>query len=125
MSTLGTFALASANYNVQHAAYKRLCMLQLVLTSDGSTVSVNVARSAPGFTITTGAAGALTGTAPKGARGVIMLQGLGAVADTLVGTVIAYSPTAGTFTLQTHVDNVQAVLPSDSELWALFLIEGG
>jgi hypothetical protein len=126
MSTLGNFALASASYHGVNNAYRKACLLQVVLTSDGTTVSVNTARSAPGFTITTGANGALTGTCPKASRGVAWSQGLSATAsDVLVANFSALSPTAGTFALQVHNDGSETILASGDELWLFFWLEGG
>lgn len=122
---MAEYALTSAPYHGLNTDYKKACLLQVVLTSNATTVSVNSARSAKGFTITTGANGALTGTAPRGARGVIQCQGFGVTADTIVVTVTSYNPLTGAFALQTHIDNVQAILPATAEAWLLFYLEGG
>lgn len=120
------FALDSAHYNQSNSAYKREARLVVVLTSDGTTVSVDADRSASGFTITTGANGALTGTAPKAARGILLTQRLVAtVANEGSVTVVAFSPTAGTFTLQNHNVAAETVLPSGDEIYLYFILEGG
>jgi hypothetical protein len=121
------FALDSGHYNQSNSAYKREVRLVVVLTSNGTTVSVDADRSASGFTITTGANGALTGTMPKSSRGILLTQGFDPAASTiaLLANVTAFSPTAGTFGLQTHTDNTEAVIPSASELWLYFILEGG
>jgi len=126
VSTLGNFALASAPYHPFNGAYKRPCLLQVVLTIASGAPSIDTARSAPGFTIADGATGAYTGTAPKGARGVFWTQCfVPSGADSNMVTVTAYSPTAGTFTLQNHVNAAPADAPDGSEIWLFFLIEGG
>jgi hypothetical protein len=126
MSTLGTFALASAPYQGLNGAYKRPCLLQVVVTFAAGAPSINVARSAPGFTIADGASGAYTGTAPKAARGVMFIQPFRAVdVDSASVDVVAYSPTAGTFTLQAYVNDAPADIDDGDELWILFLLEGG
>lgn len=123
---MAEYATASAAYPVGNSSWKRLALLPLVLTSNGTTVSIDATRSAPGFTITTGSNGALTGTAPKAARGLILTQGFDAtVANELLCTVVAYSPTAGTFTLQTHNAGAESILGSGDELWLLFSVEAG
>ncbi len=122
---MAEYALSNAPYPGVNTPYQRGTLLPVVLTSNATTVSIDTARSASGFTITTGANGALTGTAPVGTRGVIMTQGFGVTADTIVLTVTSYDPVTGAFALQTHIDNVQAILPATAQAWLLFMIEGG
>lgn len=124
MSTLGTFALASSNYNQQHAAYKRACFLQVCLTFVAGVPSVNVARSAPGFTIA-GDAGVYTGTAPKGARGVFFTQMVNATVGAFA-SVVSYVPTTGVFAFNTFTaTNAALDVATGDEVWLLFIIEGG
>lgn len=120
------FALGSAPYNQSNSAYKRETRLVVVLTSNGTTVSIATARSAPGFTVTTGANGAITGTMPKSARGVVFSQRVTAVAATEgVVDVSAFSPTAGTFALQNHNAAAETILASGDEIFLYFILEGG
>lgn len=124
MSTLGTFALASAPYHTLNGAYKRPCFLQVCLTFVNGVPSVNVARSAQGFTIA-GDTGVYTGTAPKGARGVFWGQCLAATTDDFSVCVKSYSPTAGTFAFDVHNAAGPVDVATGDEVWLLFLIEGG
>lgn len=120
------FALDSGHYNQSNSAYKRETRLVVVLTSDGTTVSVDADRSASGFTITTGADGVLTGTMPKSSRGILLIQSYHASAPGGAGVfsmdVTEFSPTAGTFGL---VNNAQSTLPTGTELYLYFILEGG
>lgn len=120
------FALDSAPYQGANTAYKRGCLLQVVLTSNGSALAINAARSAPGFTVTTGANGAFTGTLPKCARAVAWASGLFATASNVgVTNFSALSPTAGTFACQHHNDGAETILASGDEIWLTFFLEGG
>lgn len=126
MSTLGTFALASAPYHTLNTAYKRACLLQLVITSTGAALAVDTAKSAPGFTVTTGANGAFTGTMPRGARAVAWASGKFATASNVgVTNFSALDANAGTFACQHHNDGAETILASGDEIWLTFLIEGG
>lgn len=123
-SSLGNFALAAANYNVQHAAYKRLCQLQVVLTFVNGVPTVNAARSAPGFTIA-GDTGVYTGTAPKGARGVFWGQCLAATPDDFSVCVKSYVPTTGVFAFDVHNAAGAVDVATGDEVWLFFWLEGG
>lgn len=120
------FALESGPYSQSNSTYKREVRLPVVLVSNGTAVSIDTARSAPGFTVTTGAAGAITGTMPKAARGVVFAQRRTAVAATegLVD-VSSFNPTAGTFALQNHNAAAETILPSGDEIYLYFILEGG
>lgn len=121
-----SFALDSAPYHTMNSAYKRPCLLQVVVSFAAGAPSIVTARSAPGFTISDGASGAYTGTAPKASRGVFWMQPLRAVdADSCSVDVVSYVPTTGAFTLQTYVNDAPADLDDGDELWMFFLLEGG
>jgi len=120
------FALDSAPYQGANGAYKRACLLPVVVAVAAGAPSIVTARSAAGFTIADGANGAYTGTAPKAARGVFWIQPKRAVdADSCSVDVVAYTPTTGAFTLQTYVNDAPADLDDGDELWLFFLLEGG
>lgn len=124
MSTLGTFALASAPYHTLNGAYKRPCLLQVCLTFVAGVPSISVARSAPGFTIA-GDAGLYTGTAPKGARGIFNIQMVNATIGSFA-SVVSYVPTTGVFAFNTFTaTNAALDVATGDEAWLLFLIEGG
>ena len=118
--------LTSGTYPGVNTAYKRGVLLQVVVSFSSGAPSIVAARSAPGFTIADGATGAYTGTAPKATRGVFWTQAfVPSGSDSNLATITAYSPTAGTFTLQTHANAAPADIPDGSELWLFFLLEGG
>lgn len=121
-----TYALQSAPYNQSNAAYKREARLVLVLTFAAGAPSVSAARSAPGFTIVDGATGAYTGTCPKASRGIILSQVfVPSAADSNMLTITAFSPTAGTFSIQAHANAAPADIPDGGEVWLYFILEGG
>ncbi len=119
-------ALTSAPYPGLNSPYKRATLLPLVLTSNGSALAINTAKSAPGFTVTTGANGAFTGTMPKGARAQAWASGLFATASNVgVTKFSALDATAGTFACQHHNDGAETILASGDEIWLFFCVEGG
>ncbi len=123
---MAEYALTNAPYPGVNTAYKRGVALQVVVAFAAGAPSIVTARSAPGFTIADGATGAYTGTAPKASRGVFFTQCfVPSGSDSNVVTVTAYSPTAGTFTLQSHANAAPADIPDGSELWLFFFLEGG
>lgn len=119
------YALQSASYNQSNSAYKRECRLVVVLTNVAGVITISTARSAAGFTVTTGANGIITGTMPKAARGILLTQGLSATAsNVLVASVTTFNPTAGTFSLQNHNDGAETILAVGDELFLYFILEG-
>lgn len=123
-STLGNFALASANYHGVNNAYRRTCQLQVCLTFVNGVPTIDTARSAPGFTIA-GDAGAYTGTAPKAARGVFFIQMVNATVGAFA-SVVSYAPTTGVFAFNTFTaTNAALDVATGDEVWLLFHIEGG
>jgi len=123
---MAEYAIINAPYPGVNTPYKRGVVLPVVLTSNGTTVSIVTAKSASGFTVTTGANGIITGTAPKGARGVLWTQGKTATAASVqVTDVTTYDPAAGTFALQHHNDGAETILANGDEIWLFFMIEGG
>jgi hypothetical protein len=123
---MAAYALESAPYPGANGTYKKACLLPVVVAFAAGAPSIVTARSAAGFTIADGATGAYTGTAPKAARGIIQCQVLAPTgADSDVVTVTSYDPTTGVFALQAHVNAAPADLADGSELWLLFLLEGG
>jgi|SRR6185436_11288839 len=123
---MAEYAITNAPYPGVNTPYKRGVLLPVVLSIASGAPSIVTARSASGFTISDGATGAYTGTAPKGARGVAWAQCMvPSGADSNMVTFTAYSPTAGTFTLQNHVNAAPADAPDGSEIWLFFLIEAG
>lgn len=120
------FALDSAPYPGANGAYKRACLLPVVVTLNFGVPSIVNARSAAGFTIADGASGAYTGTAPKASRGVFWIQPKRTVdVDSCSVDVVSYVPTTGAFTLQVYVNDAPADLDDGDELWLFFLLEGG
>lgn len=118
------FALDSAPYQGVNTAYKRGCLLQVVLTFVDGVPTVNTARSAPGFTIA-GDSGVYTGTAPKAARGVFWGQALMATPDDASVCVKSYVPTTGVFAFDVHNAAGAIDVATGDEIWLFFLLEGG
>jgi hypothetical protein len=118
------FALDSAPYHPVNTAYKRTCLLQVVLTFVDGVPSVNAARSAPGFTIA-GDTGVYTGTAPKASRGVFWGQCLMATPDDASVCVKSYVPTTGAFAFDVHNAAGAVDVATGDEVWLFFCLEGG
>lgn len=118
--------LSSAPYSGVNTNYKRGTILHAVVSFAAGAPTIVAARSAPGITIADGASGAYTGTFPKCPRAVAWTQRLRAVdADAATTDFVAFSPTAGTFTLQNYVNDAPADLDDGDELWLFFMLEGG
>lgn len=123
---MAEYALTSAPMHGVNTDYKKACLLQVVVTFAAGAPSINVARSAGGFTIADGATGAYTGTAPLAARGTIMTQVLvPSAADSNMVTITSYVPTTGVFAIQAHANAAPADIPDGGELFLWFLLEGG
>lgn len=120
------FALGNAPYGETRSAYMRPCLLPVVVTVASGAPAIDTDRSASGFTISDGANGAYTGTAPLAPRGVFFIQPKRAVdADSCSVDVVSYTPSSGAFTLQVYVNDAPADLDDGDELWFLFCLEGG
>jgi len=123
-STLGNFALASANYHGVNNAYRKTCQLQVCLTFVAGVPTIDTARSAPGFTVT-GDTGVYTGTCPKASRGVFFAQMVTATVGAFA-TVTTLVPTSGTFSFKTFTaTNAALDVATGDEVWLLFHLEGG
>jgi hypothetical protein len=123
---MAAYALESAPYPGVNTPYKKGVLLPVVLTSDGSALAIATARSSAGFTITTGANGAFSGTMPKGARATAWSQGKSATAASVqVTDFVTLDPVAGTFSCQHHNDGAETILASGDEIWLFFFVEGG
>ncbi len=123
---MAEYALTSAPYQGLNSNYKRATLLPLVLTSNGSALAIDTARSASGFTVTTGANGAFSGTLPKGDRAVAWSQGRSATATSVqVTDFVTLDADAGTFSCQHHNDGAETILASGDEIWLFFFVEGG
>jgi hypothetical protein len=120
--------LSCAPYSGVNTNYKRGTILHAVVSFAAGAPAIVAARSAPGITIADGATGAYTGTFPKCPRAVAWTQCMvpsAATPDSNMVTFSAFSPTAGTFTLQAHANAAPADLPDTAELWLFFMCEGG
>jgi hypothetical protein len=121
---MAEYALTNASYPGVNTAYKRGTLLQAVLSFASGVPTVVSARSAPGFTIA-GDTGVYTGTLPKAARGVLMVQLLTATAGAFA-TVTTLDPAAGTFSFKTFTDTTTAYdVATGDEVFLLYFAEGG
>lgn len=122
-------ALSLAPYQGVNTPFKRCVILPVVATagSGNGTLTIDTARSAPGFTVS-GTAGAYTGTMPKTPRGVAWGQCFQATADGAIINFTAFSSTAGTFSFETHHGDTTSggeALANGDQVWLFFMLEGG
>jgi hypothetical protein len=123
---MAEYALSNAPYPGVNTPYMRGTLLPVVLTSNGSALAIDTAKSSSGFTVTTGANGAFSGTMPTGTRATAWSQGKTATAASVqVTDFVTLDPVAGTFSCQHHNDGAETILASGDEIWLFFMIEGG
>lgn len=122
--------LLSAPYGNAHTAYRRGCFAQVFVPQASAASSIDTARSASGFTLTSSVAGLYTFQVPTGTgrahfiASVFSNQVTALVSD---ATVASYVPSTGVLTVRTRASSTGAttIVADGDELQLLCMLEGG